>query len=52
MQLILIFIGGAIFGAAFVYLVGRRAKAMTSAEVIQLSAEMEDRSKSVLFDLT
>ena len=52
MQLILIFIAGAIFGAAVVYLVYRRAKAMSSAEVIQLSAEMENRSKSALFDLT
>lgn len=52
MQLILIFIGGAVFGALVVYLVYRRAKAMTSEEVIQLSAEMENRSKSALFDLT
>ena len=52
MQLILIFMGGAVFGALVVYLVYRRAKAMTSEEVIQLSAEMENRSKSALFDLT
>ena len=52
MELIFVFIAGAVFGAAVVYLVHRRAKAMTAAEVIQLSAEMEDRSKSVLFDLT
>ncbi|UCC81110.1 MAG: DNA recombination protein RmuC [Candidatus Zixiibacteriota bacterium] len=52
MQLILIFIAGAIFGALVVYLVYRRARAMSSAEIIQLSAEMEDRSKSALFDLT
>jgi len=52
LQLILIFIAGAVFGALVVYLVYRRAKAMTSEEVIQLSAEMENRSKSALFDLT
>ena len=40
MELIIVFIAGAIFGALVVYLVNRRAKAMTAAEVIQLSAEI------------
>jgi DNA recombination protein RmuC len=52
LELIIVFVGGALFGALLVYLIYGRAKAMSSAEIIQLSTEMEDRSKAALFDLT
>lgn len=52
MQLILIFIGGAVFGAALVYLIGRRAKANAITEIIQSRAEMENRFKAISYDLS
>ena len=52
MQLILVFISGAIFGALLVYLIHRRAKSISTAEIIQSRAEMEDRFKSITLDLS
>lgn len=52
MQLVLIFIGGALFGAALVYLIGRRAKASAITEIVQSRAEMENRFKSISYDLS
>lgn len=51
MGYILIFIAGALFGAAVVFLISRQSKARADAEFQQLKAEMENSFKAMSFEV-